>query len=101
MITMGFVGECPVTMKDLLKILKPAASMWRMLAVNLELGNGDISRINKDLYNSEEKLMEVLSLWMDNVAPERNKWRTIYEAVRDTTGQEKLAQQINVKFLLK
>jgi len=90
---------CPVTMKELLKILKPAASKWKILAVNLDLENGDISRIDQDSGNVEDKLIDVLSMWMGNVSPEKNNWSTIHQAVKDTTSFKSLANHIKVKFM--
>jgi len=88
----------PVTLKKLTKILIPTAtSRWRMLAVNLELESGVISKIDKDSNNVEDKLVDVLNAWMDDNDPPN--WSTIYQAVKDTSGLKHLAEQINSKFL--
>ncbi len=95
-----FVGGTVPVMRDLLKSLSSAAPQWKLIAIYLGLESAQVRSIDKDFDTIEDKLLEVLGWWEENVEEDQHNWKTIYEAMKNTfRGENKIVKQIRLKYL--
>ncbi len=85
----------PFTLKNILHYLCPIREKWMKIGVNLEVETGTLKAIKADYDNVEDRLREMIIVWLDQVSPPPTS-SALSAAIEEVNP--KVAQQIQITF---
>ena len=56
-------------MKEVLELAWDHRARWRFIGIELGIAQGDLDAINADHRNVDDRLMEVIKIWLRNLKP--------------------------------
>lgn len=76
-----------------------AAAKWKSIGDALEVGSGELEKIEKDYHKSDDRLRETISVWLKGNGGTRT-WKFLCKALRTKSVSEPdLAKKIEEKRL--
>ena len=85
----------PFTLKNILHCLRPLRANWMNIGVYLEVDTGTLKAIKADNDNVEDRLREMITVWLDRVSPPPT-WSALADALEEV--DQKTAQKIRLTF---
>ncbi len=85
----------PFTLKNILHCIRPMRANWMTIGVYLEVDMGTLKAIKADNDNVEDRLTEMITVWLDRVSPPPT-WSALSAAIEEV--DPKVAQQILLTF---
>lgn len=84
---------------DVIKSISDAAAKWKSIGDALEVGSGELEKIEKDYHKSDDQLRETISVWLKGNGGTRT-WKFLCEALRSkSVSRCDLAKKIEEKRL--
>ncbi len=81
----------PFTLNNILRCLRPLRAKWMTIGVYLEIDTGTLKAIKADNDNVEDRLTEMITIWLDQVSPPPT-WSALSAAIEEV--DPKVAQQM-------
>ena len=84
---------------DVYRATKPAAALWEDIGLALKINPTELEKIEHDISGTEDRLKQVLSLWLKGNGGECS-WRFLCAAMRDDlVARPDLAKNIEKQYL--
>lgn len=76
--------------KEVLKILEPVATRWKLIGITLNLSTSDMDVIDQECNSIHDKLLKMISNWLKQVYDTKKyglpTWPALIEAIREKIG---------------
>ena len=88
-------------MRDLLDALQhKVACKWKTLGIFLKIQTGILDTIEADHHNTQDRLQEMLQVWLKQVDPPPT-WASIINALdSDSLKEQRLAKELREKYAI-